>query len=238
MATFRLAPDVHVSIPNGPALLASLNALAREQIPFAGSVTMKHLAEMSVRRAHGMFPKRFTMRRKALPKGITLHPKGGPPKREWPNGKVSVVVTERASFLADHELGARRRAKSGGRLAIPTLIVHQRERTATGKMKQRAKPASLPDAYEIDQTLRSNKSKLPAGLTIFYLLRKEARIEPRLKLHDDVETTVSGEYDTVFRKNLSAAIRSRKSGTKKYSEQGGRWRWLRERYREEGMVHR
>ena len=32
MANFRLVPDVNVTVPNGPALLASLNALARRPI--------------------------------------------------------------------------------------------------------------------------------------------------------------------------------------------------------------
>ena len=50
MVNFRLVPDVHVTVPNGPALMPSLNALAREQIPFAGSVTAKRMTEFSARR--------------------------------------------------------------------------------------------------------------------------------------------------------------------------------------------
>lgn len=233
MANSRLAPDIHVTVPNGPALLSSLNALAREQIPFAGSVTMKRMAELSVRRAHQEFPKRFTLRNKGLPRGITFFPKNGPPKKDWPHGKMQVVVSERSAFLADHEEPTIRRPRSGGRLAIPTMAVHK-QRTKGGKLRKSVRPESLPDKFEQREALHSAQSKLPAGLTIFYLLRKQAKIRPRLHLREDVQETVGQTYDTIFAKELTAALRSRRTGSKSYSSKLGRMRYLRERTVVEG----
>lgn len=96
---FRLVPDVNVQVPNGPALMASLHALYRDQIPFASVVSLKRMADLSVLRARGEFPKRFTLRNRGLPRGITYEPRRGPSKRDWPNLKIAVGVDERFSFL-------------------------------------------------------------------------------------------------------------------------------------------
>jgi len=226
---FRLVPEVSVTVPNGPALLSSLNALAKEQIPFASAVSLKRMADMSVQRARGKMSERFTLRNKNVPRGITYEPRRGPNKRDWPNLKMFVGIDERFSFLVQQEIGGRKKGRDGGRVAIPTLVVHKGQRTGTGKLKKLVRPSQLPDKYEVGQVLRANTKRLPRGLTMFYLLRPEAKIEPRLHLRDDVEETVEQTYDRVFSQELSAALASRRSGKKKYSSELGRMRYLRER---------
>lgn len=226
---FRLVPEVSVTVPNGPALLNSLNALAKEQIPFASAVSLKRMAELSVRRAQGKMGERFTLRNKGVLRGIAFDPRRGPNKRDWPNLKMHVGIDERFSFLVDQELGGRKKARDGGRVAIPTEIVHKRKRTGTGKLKKMVRPGQLPDRYEVSQMLRANTRILPKGLTMFYLLRPEAKIKPRLHLREDVEETVDQTYERVFSQELTAALRSRRSGSTKYSSELGRMRYLRER---------
>lgn len=234
----RLFPDVRIAVPNGPALFASLNALARDQIPFASAVTFKRLAERSVDLARGRLSKRFTLRNRGLPKGIAMDPRNGPRKKDWPDLKQSVVVEPRFGFLADHEDGGKRHAKGGRRLAIPTKIVHSRMRTTRGAIKKSVRPASLREAYVEKGILQATTRKLPRGLRLFYLLRPEVRLKPRLGLRSDVFEVVGNDYGPFFQKELDAALRSRRTGSKRYSSELGRWRYLRERYRGEGMVHR
>jgi hypothetical protein len=232
---FPLAPIAHVSVPDGPQLLAGLSALAKDQVPFAAAVTLKRLAWQAVDLARAEMPKRFTLRNRGLPRGITADPPRGPNKREWPNLKMHVAITEMARFLALQETGGRKKARGGGRIAIPTLMVHKEHRTAKGKLKQIVRPEKLPDRYEIGGVLRANTNILPKGLTMFYLLRPSAQIEPRLNLRKDVGTTVAQSHDEIFAKELEAAIRSRRTGKKRYSSELGRMRYLRERYGVEGM---
>lgn len=231
---FPLVPTAHVTVPDGPRLLAGLNALALAQVPFAAAVTLKRLAWQSVDLARDRLPKRFTLRNRGMGRGITADPPRGPNKRDWPDLKMQVAIQPKSGFLVLQELGGKKRSSSGGRVAIPTLAVHK-QRTKKGSLRKAVRPESLPERSEVSDVLRANSKALPRGLSIFYLLRPSAEIEPRLELRTDVESTVAENHDTIFAKELEAAIRSRRTGTARYSTELGRMRYLRERYGGEGI---
>jgi hypothetical protein len=179
--------------------------------------------------------RRFTLRNRGIPKGFTMQPQR-PNKKDWPHLFIEVGAKPGFEFFKLHETGGQKRAQDG-RVAIPTTFVHS-DRTARGALRARVKPGSLKQKRVHDARIVAKPLPDKPQLSIFFLLREQAQIKPRLGLLDTVSGEVSRSYRNVFIRELTAAVASRRVRGQSLSSDHGRLLYLRARYKLEGIIHR
>lgn len=227
--------EFSVQVPDLDDLLLDLEAVARDQIPFATAVSLRRLGLAAVDRQRTELAKRFTLRNRGIPKGFLMKPER-PSKKDWPNIFVEVGAKPGFDFFKLHETGGQKTAQ-GGRVAIPTRFVHA-DRTARGAIRARLRPGRLPQRRVHNGRLVARPLPGRPKLSIFYILRERAEIKPKLGLRETVTHEVGSSYREVFIRELTAAVASRRVRGQSLSSEHARLLYLRKRYRIEGIIHR
>lgn len=228
--------DFTVQVPDLDDLLLDLDAVARDQIPFATAVSLRRIGLAALDRQRTELAKRFTLRNRGIPRGFNMQPQR-PSKKDWPNLFVEVGAKPGFEFFKLHETGGQKTAAGGGRVAIPTRFVHT-DRTTRGAIRARLRPGGLQQARVHDARLVARPLPSKPRLSIFYLLRQRAEIKPRLGLRETVTSEVGGTYRDVFIRELTAAVASRRVRGQSLTSEHARLLYLRKRYRLEGIIHR
>ena len=194
---------------NAPQVMRDLDALARKQLPFALATTLTRVAQVSVQRKRKQMPNLFTVRSKAVERGITMQ---RAEKRDWPNTKA--VVGSRDEFMVLQEICGLKRPGSGSNVAIPSKAI---QRTASGRVRASQKPKAILSKKSGSIAKAGGKPVIRRKVTkrnnlgIMFLLRPSTQIKPRLGLRVTVQRVVAQELGKTFERSLDQALASAKS---------------------------
>lgn len=185
--------------------LSVMNALGKDQIPFATAKTLTALAKDSQLAVQRTMPSRFKLRNRAFPKvAIKIV---AARKRDWPR-QVAVVGSPFAS-LALQETGGIKRSRSGGALAIPTSKVRRGARGVALGNRPRSQIRSGKARVTEDSRsiVRVFKRKHKQPTPVLFLLRSRARVRPRLGFDATVKRVVRSRAQLIFDFELKKGLR-------------------------------
>lgn len=186
-----------------------LQAMGRDQIPFAMAVAMTRTAQNARDVNRRYLPRAFRgLSKKSLRSRIKIT---RAEKRDWPKLRASVNwgETGKDDFWLLQETGGFKRGKGGGRVAIPTSAV---KRTKGGRVRASQKPRAISkraSGKEIAGQLRAKPGrKKSAPLLTFYNLRNRAKIKPTLRGREITERTADKKLPQHYDRELTAAVKS------------------------------
>jgi phage gpG-like protein len=188
-----------------PPYLRTLNALGKDQLPFAVASTLTEVASLAQARLRAQLPRRFNIRSKWTAKGIQTKKAR---KGDWP--RTYALVGTRDEYMVQQELGGIRRARSGRYRAIPSRVVKRR---ASGAVRKDQRPRALIGkgrAYFGTESIQLTGGKSGRGRKgTAYWLREQVRMRPRWGMRQSVQQTAATTIQPVFRRKMTAALRSR-----------------------------
>lgn len=196
-------------------LIASLDAFAPDQFPFAVAKALTATAKEAQAAVRAAMPAEFILRRQWIVEGIRI--------RAARKDDLTALVFSKDPFMGRQEYGGEKLPKLGGRYIAVPLAARPDDRMLIPK---ELLPANMPRAvYTTSKTGKRVASRegpkgaafiLPAAdgrlylarrlgrtLQLLYLLVDEAEVQPRLRMG---ETTL-GVVRQRFAKNLTIAIR-------------------------------
>ncbi len=188
-----------------PPYLRALNALGKDQMPYAVAQTLTSVAFLAQARLRRQLPRRFRLRSTWTSKGIKVKKAR---KRDWP--ATYAMVGTRDEYMVQQETGGIRRARNGKYRAIPARSLR---RKASGAVHGAQRPRKLIGdglAYFGRESIQLTGGKSGRGRKgTAYWLREQVRIRPRWGMRVSVEQTVSRTIQPVFHRQMAAALRSR-----------------------------
>ena len=188
-----------------PPYLRTLNALGKDQLPFAVAGTLTEVAKLAQASVRRQLPRRFNIRSPWTAKGIRIKPAS---KRHWPNSYALVGTTD--EYMVQQELGGIRRARGGRFRAIPARTI---KRKASGGVRKDQRPRALIGkgrAYFGNKSIQLTGGKSGRGRKgTAYWLREQVRMRPRFGMRETIEHTATVTIQPVFRRRMTASLRSR-----------------------------
>lgn len=175
--------------------------LSARELPFAMSLAMNTAAAEARDHVRREVPKRFTVRSRGVLRGFTFNPSH---KRQWPNLRVEIGT--RDEFWVLHETGGVKRPEQGMHLAIPTRLVR---RTKAGRISKAQRPRPLiaaGKATKLEGVIRRTSKRKAERVSMLYLLRREARIRPKLGLRGMVHSSMRRYFPLAFHKAMNHAV--------------------------------
>lgn len=201
---------------NSIDVAASLDRVARDQIPFASALALTRLANDARADVRGSLNQFFNIRRGWVAKGIQTEIAS---KRDWPM-QQSVVGTKN-DFMARQELGGDKTGRSGKMLAMPTTKASERSDVTTpGKWPSRLlakggkrkyfvqKLKTGPNAGRSAVMRRTGNGATP--LQVLYILKSKVHVPAHWRFRDTVERTVQGKWSVYFGQALARALATAK----------------------------
>lgn len=191
-------PTFQVTITHNAKGLARIFAeIGRRHLPFVTAASLTEVArecrDEMVRRA----PERFTVRSRRFLSTFRFTPAD---KRDWPSSFAEVGVLDR--WVARHEEGGTVTPEKSRRWAIPRSI----RRTRSGKIKRTERPRELIEskrAFERDGSILERRGRGRARtLRTAYNLRRQVRLNPRLKLRVTVEELAPRLFGEVWERRM------------------------------------
>ena len=181
---------------------------ATDQLPFATAAALTDTAKDATSFVRNGLVDSFKLRNQGLRNAIQYEPAD---KRGRPI-QAKVGVRPWADFLVFHAIGGLKRAKGGGRVAVPTRLV---KRTATGRVPKRLKPRTLREKKQLIEPILNKRGLIAladrrTGATIFYTLVDKAVIKPRWPFHEQVRETVEARLGHHFAKRARQALATRR----------------------------
>lgn len=183
-----------------------LNKLQKEQIPFATALALTRTAQDAQRFIKDDMPRRFTIRRKFVLKGVKIVPAK---KRDIINfGLASSEVFSKDRFMWIHEPGGVKKAPSGKKhLAIPSPLIRTSKNRVVPKSRYVAKVLQNKKKFFIDMD-RKNRPAVFKRVTknktkVAFWLRPQVKIKPRWNFGK----TAARAVRLKFVKNFNAAMR-------------------------------
>lgn len=188
-----------------PPYLRALNHLGKNQLPFAVASTLTAVAKVAQANVKRVLPRRFKLRSTWVQRGIRIKPAR---KSDWPRSYA--LVGSRDPYMVDQETGGQRRARRGKYRAIPAKRV---QRKASGAVRRAQSPRSIIGkgrGYFGDRAiLLKDTRRTKHRAKTMYLLRRTVSIRPRFGFEDTVQQTAARRIIPIFRRKLTAALRSR-----------------------------
>lgn len=211
---------MHVTIKtNIAALMADLDRVGREQVPYAMARTLTGLAYDSRDKVRNDLASRFIIRNNWVSKGIQVNSAS---KADWPMQQAAVGT--RDDFMVRQEFGGKKEARNG-LMGVP---VEAREAvgSSSGELKPSVWPSRLvaktkgtrrkffmntiksgPNAGLRAIMRRDSDDRYP--LQVIYLLKKSVDVKARWGFRDTVQNVVNQNYEKKLGYELSKAIASR-----------------------------
>ena len=174
-----------------------LEELTVRELPFAMSMAMNRAARDSLDYVRREVPKRFTIRSAGVLRGFRVQPSH---KSQWPRLQVALGTVD--SFWVLQQFGGVKKPKSGRHLAIPTRLTR---RTKSGKISKAQRPRALIAAGKArvaEGSVRKARTTKRDRRTMLFLLRRQARIKPRLQL----DQLVHDSFPRFFPRNFGRAF--------------------------------
>lgn len=197
-------------------LLAFLEDVREDQLPFALSLALNRTATLARDEVRAQLPRRFTIRKAGVVRGFRVKPSA---KRQWPRLEAQVGTVD--AFWTLQETGGTKRAQGGGNLAIPTGLVRRTKRGLISKAQRPRALIAAGRARKAEDTIRATPKRGPVGpASILYLLRRSAQIDPALGLRETVAEVVERELGPEFRRAMGEAIASARK--RALARKGGR----------------
>lgn len=182
---------------NARQLQRFLEELTVRELPFAMSMAMNRAAQDSLDYVRREVPRRFTVRSPGVLRGFRVQPSH---KRQWPRLQVALGTVD--EFWVLQQFGGTKKPQSGRNLAIPTRLTR---RTKTGKIAKAQRPRALIAAGKArvaDGAIRKARANKRDRRTMLFLLRRQARIKPRLAL----DRLVHDSFPRFFPRNFGRAF--------------------------------
>lgn len=192
--------DIKVDLKNLDLVRDFCGRLQR-QLPYAASLMLNSLARDIQAETRANIPKRFTLRRQWIVKGIRVTPST--------KTKLEAVIESVDDFMRRQETGGKKTPKHDQHLALPLRAVRRTKRDIIRPMDL---PMNLGQAsFDVvragaKKTMRGaggSVFKLRTGsgleilarrrrgkLELMYLLKRDGDIKPRLGLHTDARFVV------------------------------------------------
>jgi hypothetical protein len=191
-----------------------LDAMARKQLPFAVAAALTATAKDAQAAVKAQMPARFTLRGPWVPKGIRIRPAK---KAQWPAPSVEVGSIDR--FMELQQTGGKRVGRRG-RAAVPDAA----RPTPSALTKPSQWPAKLLkriDAFlmrgrggnTLVVTKRegySREKRFSDAYTVWYVLRGEVTVSPRLDLERTVRAVVARSWANRATEAIRKAMETRK----------------------------
>jgi hypothetical protein len=209
---------------NLAGLLAGLTDLQRQQIPFAAAVALTRVAGGVQDTERSELRDTMTLRNRWSASGVQMN---RAEKRDFPQAFAEVGIEERRSYLIDHITGADRRAKDGGRVAIPDTEETfpsgsaNIRRSSSGriprgqqvrglKRRKRGKPFTIKGKSGNELLVRrTGNERYP--LEILYAFQRSVKIDKTWNFEGIARREVGATYDREFGRALGQAIASAKT---------------------------
>ena len=223
--------SVAIGADIGP-FLKDLARVHKDQLPFATAVALTRTARDATESARGVLGDRFTLRNQFSMKGIQFEKAK---KKDWPRIRTRVGIESKRSYLVDHVLGVTRRPGRADWKAIPT---RSPGRTPKGRVRKGERPSRLlakgkarvsKDGRSLVDLRRRRGAR--NRLRVLYLLRPQVRIRATFPFERVVSREVGRVYHRHFKRELVAAIKSRRVRGGSFNSTAGRLSYLRARGR-------
>lgn len=145
---FGISVDVDIS-----ATRNSINDMRASQIPFALTLTLTRLAQISVNRLQRSLPQYFTIRSKRVKNGVRAVPAK---KKDYGRESFASHVTDVDDFMLLQITGGVEHPKKSNTIAIPKndLIIGKGARTSSGALKRAFKPKTVLTGIDIAKTFK------------------------------------------------------------------------------------
>lgn len=216
-----------------------LDDIVRRQLPFATAVALTRVAIDSQAAVRSRLGETFRGPAKQgrainprIAKGIRVKPAS---KGDWPHPEAQVGVLD--EFMALHATGGVKRPKAGSRhIAVPTRLV---KRMASGAVPSALKPRPFrnrPSVFVeqergVDRRIRQRfnarkRAELLRNVGTFYHLVTSARIARTWPVEAQVGETVARTYAGHLDRELTAAVRSARSRSLRFTSELGRTLYL------------
>ncbi len=208
---------VHLGLTtNARSVEKALFWLQRSQLPFATAVALTRTAQEARDDVRQRMRRTFTIRSKRPVTGVQIKAarKGMRPIR-------SEVGTKDA-FMAEHALGATRKAFKARRIAIPMRFM-SKLRTRRGKFRKGDQPrgilsrkgASVADTPIGPTILRPRGRGRTKPLRRTFFLRRSIKIAATWPFEKQVRTSARRSYASHFRREFAAAVRTARRRVKR-----------------------
>lgn len=186
-----------------------LHSLRMRQLPFATAKSLTLAARPVAAELGASIGHHFKQRSRGLSRSWTFDRAN---KSDWPEPRAVLHLRSWAEFMADHALGATRRAERGAsRMAVPTSLVR---RTTTGRVRKSQKPTRLRNkkgttvrrvgGSTVIQVKRGARAKVKAG--IFYTLHRRVKIDQTWPVDRIAKAKLREVYRPIFRRELARAV--------------------------------
>lgn len=182
---------------------------AADQIPFAAAGALTDTARQARDLVRENLPAHFEVRTSTL-KNAVQHK--GAKKRDRPIHSI-VHTAEFAPFLTLHATGGVKRPTRARTVAVPLRVV-TRQRTASGRIPKRLKPATLirskgfvPPIIERERAIAVKKRK---QILRYHFLIRAARIKKVWPFQKEVQEVVSRSLAANFRTRADQAMATRR----------------------------
>ncbi len=207
---------------NVAKLMADLDRVGREQVPYAMARTLSGLAFDARDKIRADLATQFTIRNSWVSKGIqTVNAQ----KRDWPMQQA--IVGTRDEFMARQELGGKKQAR-GDTLAVPVDA-----RKVVGSSRGELRPNTWPskivgkgkgggNKFFVNTIRTGRNAGLEAvfrrsddaryPLQVIYLMKKSVEVKPRWAFMATTQDVVNRNYAAKLGAELSKAIATARSG--------------------------
>lgn len=185
-----------------------IQTVAEKQLPFAFAYTLTLTANDARQEIVRTLPQKFTLRT-GWWKPFTYYGFNVRPAK--PRWLVAEIYT-RAYFMHYHEEGGIKRPAEGKTIAVPTINVRRIKSQRITKSKR--PPAMLRQAVRPGFILRTSSGPVlfrritKRQMSAQYVLTKQARIQPRLAMHDTANRILQQRLYINFDKAFTEAIRT------------------------------
>lgn len=192
-------------------LSGKLTNLATKQIPFATQEAINRMAYGAQKQVQQELSSHFTIRRQWVSKGIQVNKAS---KATWPN--VMAEVGTKDEFMKRQELGGMKTPRKGGTVAVPVAARPQKTVvTPQSKWPGRLRSSRRQKFFAIkskagNRLIMQRVGKGPAGLKVFYMLKKDVNVPKRWNFVQTVEQRVAGNWDKEFGRALAYALATAK----------------------------
>jgi hypothetical protein len=204
----------------------AVDEITKKQVPFAAAVALTRSARQGLLAVQKSIPQRFIIRKRGLLARFRMVRAS---KRDWPN--LQAFVGSLDKFWSLQESGGTKKPTGSGTIAIPTRLARPHPTAKIRKSNLPGEAIQAGRARPEAQVIRLAKPRKSDPRSILYLRRKSATIPRRLGMEETLHDEVGRVYDAHFKRELEAALRSRRVREGKFTTEGARAAYLSARIR-------